>query len=219
MTMTHDYARAREMMVEQQVRPWDVLDRRVLDVLATMPREQFVPDAYRDVAYSDLQLPLGDGEVMLKPLVAGRALQALVPQDDEDVLEIGTGSGYVTACLAKLARSVVTIDRHREHSDAARQRLSHLGIHNVYFEVADALQWRTDRRFDAICVNAAVADIPPQFVDMLAPGGRLFIVRGESPAMEAVLIRNAEGGARIESLFETDIPYLQGAAPVPSFQL
>ncbi|GGZ65407.1 protein-L-isoaspartate O-methyltransferase [Lysobacter xinjiangensis] len=217
--MTPDYAHAREMMVEQQVRPWDVLEPRVIDVLLEMPREVFVPVEYCGVAYADIALPLGHGEFMLKPVVAGRALEALNPQDTDDVLEIGTGSGYVTACLSKLARDVVSIERHADLADAARARLESLGIVNARIEVADALAWTTERRFDAICVNAAVDTIPERFVQMLKPGGRLFIVRGRAPAMEAVRVRNDNGTPRIDSLFETDIPYLAGAAPVPQFHL
>lgn len=217
--MTHDHAHARELMVEQQVRPWDVLDPRVLDVLADLPRERFVPPAYAGVAYADVELPLGHGEVMLKPVMAGRALQALLPADTDEVLEIGTGSGYVTACLARLAREVVSLDLHAEFVDAARSRLAALGIANARFEVANALAWRSERRFDAICVNGAVDAIPPQFIALLKPGGRMFVVRGRSPAMEAVLVHNEAAAPRVESLFETDIPYLAGAAPVPAFRL
>ena len=217
--MTHDYAHARELMVEQQIRPWDVLDPRVLDVLAEMPRERFVGPAYAGVAYADVELPLGHGEIMLKPVLVGRALQALVPAHVEDVLEIGTGSGYLTACLARLAREVVSIDRHADFVEAAHERLAALDIANARFEVADALAWRTDRRFDVICVNGAVDAIPSHFVSMLKPGGRMFVVRGRAPAMEAVLVHNDGTTPRIESLFETDIPYLAGAAPVPAFHL
>lgn len=219
MTMTHDYAQARELMVEQQVRPWDVLDPRVLGVLSSMPRELFVPRAYSGVAYADVALPLGYGESMLKPVIAGRALQALLPTDEEDVLEIGTGSGYVTACLAQLARDVVSVEQHPDFTDAARPRLVQAGLANVRLESADAFTWNTERRFDAICVTGAVSAIPQRFVTWLKPGGRLFVVRGRAPAMEAVLVRNEGGEPRIESLFETVIPYLAGAAPVPVFQL
>lgn len=216
--MTHDYAHARELMVEQQVRPWDVLEPRVIDVLAALPREVFVPAAYAGLAYADVALPLGHGESMLKPVIVGRALEALKPADTDDVLEIGTGSGYLTACLARLARDVVSLERHADFVDAARARLEKVGVANARVEHADALAWATDRRFDAICVNGAVDTIPPHFLSLLKPGGRMFIVRGRSPAMEAVLVRDQNGSPRIESLFETDIPYLAGAAPVPTFQ-
>jgi protein-L-isoaspartate(D-aspartate) O-methyltransferase len=217
--MTHDQAHARELMVEQQVRPWDVLDPRVLDVLGSMPRERFLPDAYAGLAYADVELPLGHGEITLKPVIVGRALQALLPGERDEVLEIGTGSGYGTACLARLAREVVSIDRHADFIDAARERTAALGLSNIRFEVADALAWRSDRRFDAICVNGAVDTIPPRFLELLKPGGRLFVVRGRAPAMEAVLVRNDGATPNVESLFETDIPYLAGAAPVPTFHL
>ena len=217
--MTHDHAHARELMVEQQVRPWDVLDPRVLDVLAAMPRERFVGAAYQGMAYADVALPLGHGEHMLKPVLAGRALQALLPTETDEVLEIGTGSGYVTACIARLARDVVSIEQHADLADAARARLASLGIANARIEAADAFGWRSDRRFDAICVNGAVDAIPPQFLAMLKPGGRMFVVRGRSPAMEAVLAHHDGDTPRIESLFETALPYLAGAAPVPTFHL
>jgi len=219
MPMTPDYAHARELMVEQQVRPWDVLDPRVIDVMAAMPREAFVPPAYLGAAYADIALPLAHGEYMLKPVVAGRALEAVRAQATDDVLEVGTGSGYVTACLAQMARDVVSLERHADLADAARARLVALGIANARIEVADALTWQSERRFDVICVNAAVDTIPPQLVALLKPGGRMFIVRGRAPAREAVRLRNDGKAPRIESLFETDIPYLAGAAPVPVFQL
>ncbi|GAB6196913.1 protein-L-isoaspartate O-methyltransferase family protein [Lysobacter xanthus] len=217
--MTPDYAHARELMVEQQVRPWDVLEPRVIDVLAAMPRERFVPQAYLGVAYADVSLPLGHGEFMLKPVLAGRALEALVPRETDDVLEIGTGSGYVTACLARLARDVVSLERHADLAQAAQARIDALGITNARVEVADALAWTSERRYDAICVNGAVDSIPQRFLELLKPGGRMFIVRGRAPAMEAVRVTRDGDAPRIESLFETDIPYLAGAAPVPVFHL
>lgn len=216
---TFDYAHARELMVEQQVRPWDVNSPRVLEVLARMPREHFVPDARRALAYADIALPLAHGEFMFKPVIEGRALQALDPAEHEDVLEIGTGSGYLTACFAGLAREVVSLERHADLAGAARGALASLGVRNARIEHADAFEWRTDRRFDAICVGGAVAQIPQHFVNWLKPGGRMFVMRGRSPAMEAVLVTGGVNASRPQSLFETDIPYLAGAAPVPEFVL
>jgi protein-L-isoaspartate(D-aspartate) O-methyltransferase len=111
---TMDYAKARETMVEQQVRPWDVLDVRVLDVLAALPREAFVPESHRALAYADIELPIGHGERMMKPVVEGRLLQSLELQGEEEVLEIGTGSGFLAACLGRLAREVVSLERHAD---------------------------------------------------------------------------------------------------------
>ena len=213
-----DYAKARELMVEQQVRPWDVLDARVLEALSSIPRDAFVPAAHRALAYVDLSLPLAHGEIMMKPVVEGRMLQALALSPSDEILEIGTGSGFITACLARLARDVVSLELHADLADAARASLQHLAG-NVRVETADALAWTTDRRFDAICVTGAVDRIPPRFLEWLRPGGRLFVVHGRSPVMEAVLIRNDVNGPRIESLFETDLPYLVGAAPAPTFEL
>lgn len=222
-TSTFDYARARELMVEQQVRPWDVLDPRVLKVLATLPREAFVADAHRNLAYADLALPLPHGEAMMKPVVEGRTLQELAIAPGDDVLEIGTGSGYLTACLAQLAREVISIERHADLADAARAHLAEQRIGNAEVIHADAfdgtsISYTPTRRFSAICVTGAVAQVPPQFLQWLQPDGRLFVVHGRSPVMEAVLVRNDNGSARIESLFETDLPYLVGAAPAPVFE-
>lgn len=218
-----DYARARELMVEQQVRPWDVLDARLLDVLATVPREAFVPAAQRTLAYADLPLPLAHGESMMKPVLEGRALQELGLLPSDNVLEIGTGSGYLTACLAHLAREVVSIERHADLAEAARANLAGQQIANVQVIHADAFGWTPHQRFSAICVTGAVAQVPPRFIEWLQPGGRMFVVRGRSPAMEAVLVHNDAAGPRIESpriesLFETDLPYLAGAAPAPVFE-
>lgn len=212
-----DYTKARETMVEQQVRPWDVLDVRVLDVLVRLPREAFVPEAHRALAYADIELPLGHGERMMKPVVEGRALQALELEPGDEVLEIGTGGGFLAACLGRLARDVVSIERHADFVDLARARLQAQGIANVAVEVADAMTWDTDRRFDAICVTGAVAAVPSRFLQWLRPGGRMFVVRGNPPVMDAALLRQEVNGIRSESLFETELPYLVGAAPVPAF--
>ncbi|WP_313345704.1 protein-L-isoaspartate O-methyltransferase [Stenotrophomonas sp.] len=216
--MTIDYAHARELMVEQQIRPWDVLEIRVLDVLARLPREAFVADANRNLAYADIELPLGNGQKMMKPVVEGRTLQALNLQAGDEVLEIGTGSGFLSACMGELAREVLSLEIDPALASAARARLDAAGLgNNVRIETADALAWDTERRFDAICVTGAVDTVPARFTQWLRPGGRLFVIRGRSPVMEAVLV-NADGSIS-ESLFETDIDYLRGAAPAPQFQL
>lgn len=216
--MTINYSQARENMVEQQVRPWDVLDFRVLDVLSSVPREHFVPEAHRGLAYMDVEIPLGEGQRMMKPVVEGRTLQALDLQSGEDVLEVGTGSGYLAACMARLAREVVSLEIRPDLAARARRQLD-AGHHgsNVRIEVADALQYSSPRRFDAVCVTGAVASLPPLFLQWLRPGGRLFVVHGRSPVMEAVLVRHGDPAPQFESLFETDLPYLVGAAPAPTF--
>ena len=221
MSPSLDYAKARETMVEQQVRPWDVLDPRVLDVLASLPREAFFAETHRALAYADLELPIGEGERSWKPVLDGRALQALLPAATESVLEIGTGSGYLTACFGRLAREVTSLELHAGLAEAARARIDALGFgQNIAIETADAFAWDCDRRFDAICVGGAVDAIPARFLQWLNPNGRMFVVRGRAPAMEAVRVdaRNGVNDARIQSLFETELPYLAGAAPVPAFQ-
>ncbi|MEO5565188.1 MAG: protein-L-isoaspartate O-methyltransferase [Luteimonas sp.] len=217
----YDFVRAREAMVEHQVRPWDVLDTRVLEVLSLLPRDAFVAEGYRVLAYADVPLPIGHGELMFKPVVEGRMLQSLALLPGDEVLEIGTGSGWISACLGQLAGEVLSLELRAELANAARERLDANGLgNNVVVEVADALHYETTRRFDAICVTGAVSSIPERFVHWLRPGGRLFVVHGQAPAMEAALLHRqgpAVNATRTESLFETDIPYLTGAAPVPQF--
>lgn len=219
--MTIDYAKARETMVEQQVRPWEVFQPRILETLARLPRERFVVEAHRALAYSDLALPIGHGESMMKPVLEGRVLQSLSVTAGEDILEIGAGSGYLTACLGSLARDVVGLEFHGDLAQNARDRLQAQGIGNVRIDTADAMRWDSDRRFDAICVGGAVATIPGRFMKWLRPGGRMFVIHGLAPAMEAALVRHADNtaGFVVESLFETELPYLHGAAPIPQFQL
>ena len=214
-----DFAKAREAMVEQQVRPWDVLDVRVLNVLLRMPREAFVPEAHRALAYADIALPLAHGESMMKPVVEGRALQALALDGTEDVLEIGTGRGFMAACLGRLARSVTSIERHADLAEAAQAALLAQGAPNVSVAQAAAFAWAPGRQFDAICVTGAVDTVPERFLGWLRPGGRMFIVHGRAPAMEALLVHAEVNGPRVESLFETELAYLAGAAPVPAFAL
>lgn len=217
--MSIDFNQARHAMVEQQVRPWEVLDRRVLDVMSDIPREDFVPVPQRKLAFTDVALPLGHGEFMFKPVVEGRLLQALDLAPTDEVLEIGAGRGFLTACLSRLARSVHAIERHADFVSIARSRLDEINVSNVRLEQADAATWDTAQRFDAILVGGAVAEIPERFVGWLKPGGRLVAVRGVSPVQEAVCLYADASGLRRESLFETDIPYLGGFAPEARFAL
>jgi protein-L-isoaspartate(D-aspartate) O-methyltransferase len=217
--MSMNFELARAAMVEQQVRPWEVLDPRVLETIASLPRELFVPEAQRQLAYVDTALPLAHGEVMMKPIVEGRLLQALTLQPEDEVLEIGTGSGYVTACLARLAREVVSIDLHVDFLQDAGQKLLQLGIRNTRLQEANALDFRPNRLFDAVAVTAAVANVPETFTSWLKPGGRLFVIRGQSPVQQALRITRRGESLHTESIFETDVPYLRGAEPVAHFTL
>jgi protein-L-isoaspartate(D-aspartate) O-methyltransferase len=217
--MTMNVEHARHAMIEQQVRPWDIVDLQVLAAMSAVPRENFVPPAYRDLAFADTELPIGHGETMFKPVLEGRMLQGLKLQPNDEVLEIGTGTGFITACLASLCRSLVTVDLHADFIANAKNRLAALDLNNVRYEQADALAFNPDQQFDAIAVTGAVTDVPQVFLDWLRPGGRLFIIHGQSPAQEAVCLTRSAQGFDTESLFETDIPYLVGAQPVDRFSL
>jgi protein-L-isoaspartate(D-aspartate) O-methyltransferase len=220
LTMPIDFDQARFAMIEQQVRPWEVLDPRVLDVLSRVRREDFVLPRHRKLAFADLALPLEHGESMMKPVLEGRLLQSLDLQPEDEVLEIGTGSGFVTACLAMLARDVTSIDLHGDFVERARARLQGNGLTSARIEQADAMSFSPGRQFDAVAVTGAVAEIPAHFRQWLKPGGRMFVVRGLSPVLEAVrVMRNNERDFGIESLFETDLDYLRGAEPVARFSL
>ncbi|MGH8174595.1 MAG: protein-L-isoaspartate O-methyltransferase family protein [Rhodanobacteraceae bacterium] len=212
---------ARQNMIENQVRPWEVLDARVLDVMSAVRREDFVPVRYRNLAFADTALPLGRNEVMMKPVIEGRALQALDLRADDRVLEIGTGSGFLTACLARLATSVLSVEVHADFAESARLRIDASGAKNVHVEVADAITtFDTDERFDAVIVTGAVYSLPDRLRKFVAPNGRLFAIVGDSPAMNAMLYTRADDTHwREESLFETDLPYLMHAAPPRRFAL
>lgn len=209
---------ARQQMVEQQIRAWDVLDQRVLDVFSDTPREDFVPAEFVELAFADTEIPLGHGEKMMTPTHEGRMLQALAIDPDDRVLEIGTGSGFVTACLARLGQSVVSVDIYADFIDSARQKLDQAGIDNVELLEMDAMRELPEGPFDAIAVTGSVEQFDPRFVEALAAGGRLFIVVGKRPAMEAKIItRSAEHDWRSESVFETSLkPLVHGSLP-PQF--
>ncbi|MDS4019706.1 MAG: protein-L-isoaspartate O-methyltransferase [Candidatus Competibacter sp.] len=214
-----NFEQARFNMIEQQIRPWDVLDQRVLDTIASVPREDFVPERYRNLAFSDIAIPLGHGEVMLKPNVEGRILQALAVRSTDNVLEVGTGAGYLTACLARLAASVVSVDIVPEFVEVARQRLKDRGLHNVVLHVGDASRGWGEHRYNAIAVTGSVTAIDEIWRQSLSLGGRLFVVVGQPPVMEALLItRVGEREWVRESLFDTELPPLRNAAPSRIFE-
>ena len=216
--MTLDFELARQNMVSNQVRTWEVLDARVLDVLTALRREDFVPAAYRDVAFADLELPLGHGEMMMKPVVEGRMLQALELTAEDNVLEIGTGSGFISACLARLAGHVTSLDIHADFTARAGSALRAAHCDNVELVTAEAVnEFAPAQRYDAIAVTGAVATLPRRWLGWLKPGGRLFVVQGRAPAMQATLLRVDAGTSEI--LFETDLAYLQHAAPIARFVL
>jgi protein-L-isoaspartate(D-aspartate) O-methyltransferase len=212
---------ARHNMVEQQVRPWDVLDSRVLEALTAIRREDFVPPACRNLAFADLCLPLGRDEVMMKPVVEGRVLQAVSPTREESVLEIGTGSGFVTACLARLSREVLSIEQHADFADAARTRLHAANVRNAKVEVTEAVRgFDPGRQFDVMVVTGAVHALPQHWRGWIKPGGRLFAIVGASPAQRAILYTcHGETAWEEQTLFETDVPYLNHAAPPKLFVL
>lgn len=214
------YEKARFNMVEQQVRPWEVLDAQVLELIGSMPREHFVPEKYRGLAYADIEIPLGGGQKMMFPRVEGRLLQALDIQSEEAVLEIGTGSGYLTACLARMGGSVISQEINPEFTEQARTKLAELGIENVQLRTTDSLNDDVESGpFDAIAVTGSLPSIPDNLKQRLAIGGRMFIVTGDAPAMTAYLvIRQGENEWQTEALFETDIERLINAPVIKKFE-
>lgn len=211
-------ADAREQMIEQQVRAWDVLDERVLDAMRRVPRELFVPLAQRYCAYADVEVPLARNQHMLRPSVVGRLLQALLPHGGERVLEVGAGSGFVTACLRVMATQVRSLEVFPELADEARRNLTLLGMRDVEVVDADALHADSGARYDAIALTASLPLYDARFERRLSIGGRLFLVVGEPPVMDARLVRRtAEDSFATQSLFETVIDPLVNAPRSPEF--
>lgn len=209
---------ARLQMVNQQVRGWNVYDEDVLEMLRELPREHFVPHAFETLAFADTTIPIGHGEHMMSPTIEGRLLQALSLDGDENVLEIGTGTGFMTACLARLAGHVTSIDIHSDFIASASERLLHEDITNVDLHEMDATQELPAGDFDAIAVTGSIQSFDPRYVEALSPHGRLFLVVGDSPTMQAKLIeRTDEHDWETLVLFETDLaPLVHGALP-PQF--
>lgn len=208
-----DIERARFNMVEQQIRTWEVLDQRVLDLLLRVRREEFVPRQYRALAFADMEIPLGHGEKMLSPKMEARMLQELTLRPADRVLEVGTGSGYMTALLASLTSHVCSVDIVPDFTRTAGAKLAASGVANVTIETGDAaLGWNRGSHYDVIVLTGSVPVLPAAFPNSLRPGGRLIAVVGEPPVMEAQLITCASPGAyRTVGLFETCIAPLRNA--------
>lgn len=215
-----NFEKARLNMVEQQIRPWEVLDQRVLDAILDSPREAFVPTEYQGIAYSDTRIPIGHGETMMSPKVEGRLLQALDIQSHERGLEIGTGSGYLSWLLASFASQVVSLDIHQEFIDQAKARLNAQRVKNVELVVADGCEgYAQGAPYDFIAVTGAMANVPATLKEQLAVGGRLFIIVGKPPIMQALLIeRSGDEEYSEQALFETELKYLNGAEAPVEFQ-
>ena len=216
---------AREQMIEQQVRAWEVLDARVLALLRNVPREQFVPDNHRFLAFADVEVPLPHGQRMLRPNIVGRLLQALELTGSERVLEIGAGTGFVTACLAAASAQVKTLELFADLADTARANLAAVGARNVEVVTADALQAGVQlepaadgARYHAIAVTGSLPVYDDRLQRLLEVGGRMFVIVGDAPVMEARLVRRvAEDGWSTESLFETVVDPLINARRPPGF--
>lgn len=216
-----NYEQARFNMVEQQIRTWEVLDQRVLDVISRTPREAFVPPEHRALAFADTCIPLGNGQVMMRPNVEGRLLQALDIQETDIVLEIGTGSGYLTACLAQLAKHVYSVDIFPDFIEKAGNTLTAQAVNNITLSHGDAsATWGDRPEYDVIAITGALPVLPDSYKRLLAPNGRLFVIVGDNslPVMEAWLItRVSEQHWTSESLFETSIPPLMNAVKPKAF--
>jgi len=218
--MNMNFDQARFNMVEQQIRPWEVLDSKVLSLLETIHREDYVPVRYRKLAFADLAVPLACGQFMMPPKIEARMLQALDLREDESVLEIGTGSGFVTACLASLAKCVVSVEIFEELHQKASLELQDKGIANAELFLGDVMGgWQPEQAHDVVVVTGSIPQVLEQFKGWVNPGGRLFVVTGDSPAMEARLLTRLDVTQWTEeSLFETDLPRLVNAEPPPEFE-
>ncbi|WP_124949455.1 protein-L-isoaspartate O-methyltransferase family protein [Sulfuriferula thiophila] len=210
---------ARFNMIEQQIRPWDVLNQQVLDLLTKVKREDFVPQMYRTLAFVDMEIPLGHNEVMMSPKLEARILQELAIKKSDVILEVGTGSGYLTALLAELGQHVHSVDIVPEFKTQASAKLQANGITNASLEVGDAAKgWSRHGKYDVIVITGSTPVLPEAFVHDLNIGGRLFAITGDAPAMTAQLITCvAEGAYNTVTLFETNVQPLKNAVQPERF--
>jgi protein-L-isoaspartate(D-aspartate) O-methyltransferase len=208
---------ARQQMIFHQIRPWDVSDARVLSTLTSVQRERFVPNNFQALAFADTALPLPCGQSMLKPIVEGRLLQHLDLRPDDKVLVIGTGSGYLTACIANLAAAVISLDIHAELTDAAATRLADEQIRNVELQTTNFQDYRPTHAFDRIVVTGSMPTLDSQLIDWLKPGGKLVAIVGEEPAMSIELIVRNDPHYTRTKLVETVVPSLENIATSAEF--
>ncbi len=213
------FDQARFNMVEQQIRPWDVLDPKILQLFLETPRHLFVPEEVQALAYMDLEVPLAHDQVMLPPKVEAKMLQAVDIDENETVLEIGTGSGFMTALLAQQAKNVTTVEYFADLSAAAQKKLT--AYDNIHYEVGDgACDWQDGKTYDVILLTGSSAEVPEALLKKLALGGRMIATTGRSPLMETWLITRVEDeNYEYEPLFETDIPPLIHCEPKETFSL
>lgn len=209
---------ARFNMVEQQIRPWSVLNLHVLRQLSELDRSLFVPAAFQEVAYSDTEIPLAHGEVMLAPRVAARLAQDLLLQATDKVIEIGTGSGYLTALLANLASKVVSLECHADLLATAKTQLQSAGLRNVELRQSNGVPQNLSHA-DAVVLTGSVAQVPDELLKLLKPGGRLIAVVGEEPMMQATRFTlGSHGDIHSQVLWDVVLPRLHGFAQTPAFQ-
>ena len=210
---------ARFNMIEQQIRPAEVLDPRVLEVIAATPREDFVPEHYRELAFSDINVQLPHGQQMMKPIMEARLLQALNIQPNDNILEIGTGTGYFTALLAKLGKKVYSVDIENDFISEAEQKLYTHRISNTVLFQGDASQgWGQGGPFDVIVLTGSMPTLPEYFQQQLNVGGRMVAIVGQSPVMQVQLITRINNNEwATETLFETDFPALRNAEQPQAF--
>ena len=215
-----DYEIARQNMIEQQIRPWEVLDQHILDLLAEIHREDFVPSAYKRLALADISIPLGNEQVTMTPKMEARIIQSLDITDRDKILEIGTGCGYMTALLGRLGREVFTVDIFPEFSEQANNKLTHKHFRNIKIYTGNALLgWPEAGPYDVIVVTGSAPSFIPEYRQQLNHGGRLFAIVGHSPVMDATLFTSI-GNSELtrEVLFETDLPPLVGCETTDTFQ-
>ncbi len=206
---------ARRQMVQQQVRTWEVADPSVLAVLAELHRERFVPPGFEELAFADTAIPLPHSQMMMTPIVEGRLLQALELKPQHHVLEVGTGTGFLTACLAKLSAAVTSVDIFSDFISMAESNLADARVKNTELICMDATTKLPKGRFDAVAVTGSLPVFDTRFVDAVKPGGRLFVIVGDSPVMDArIVTRVGENDWTIKGLFETDVlPLLNASRP------